>query len=177
MNDNKAPRTITIYTDGSCIDNGTATAEGGWAAVLDNGKKQLRLSAGVSSDLFSAVTSSRMELQAVIEGMKAVINKKAVIKVYTDSTYVKNSSTKWLQGWKRNGWKKSNGDPVQNKDLWILLDGAMQELNVTFIKVKAHSGVAFNELADQLAYTAVGHDLKITRHSSGAAQLTTPISK
>jgi len=162
------PSNVTIYTDGSCVDNGTATATGGWAAVLDNGKGQLRLSSGEVSGLTVAVTSSRMELQAVIEGLKAINNKKAIIHIYTDSTYVKNSATKWLQGWKRNGWKKSCGDSVLNKDLWLLLDEVMQELNITFHKVKAHSGDAFNELADQLAYTAIGKSLNRSRHPTGS---------
>jgi len=177
MNDKKTPSNITIYTDGSCVGNGTDTATGGWSAVLDNSKIQMRISSGETSSLTIAVTSSRMEMQAVIEGLKAVKNKEATIRLYTDSTYVKDGATRWLQGWKRKGWKKSNGDPVMNIDLWLLLDEVMQELTVTVHKVKAHSGNVFNELADQLAKDATGNDLTKTRHRSGATQQTAPTLK
>ena len=104
-----------------------------------------------------------MELQAVIEGLKAINNKRTVIHIYTDSIYVKNGSTKWLQVWKEKGWITISRKPVENRDLWMILDKFLQELKVTFHKVKAHSGVKMNELADRLAYAAIGMELTMIR--------------
>lgn len=147
--------TITIYTDGACKGNGQANAQGGWAAVLDNGKKQLHLSAGVSD-----TTNQRMELQAAIEGLKAVRKPEATIKLYTDSKYVQKGCEEWMINWKDNGWKAANGKPVKNIDLWQELDSLLEVLTVTFHWVKGHSGNKMNELADFLAVAAVGDGLK-----------------
>lgn len=167
MNKDKAD--ITIYTDGSCENNGCLDATGGWAAVIDNGKEQLRLSAAVSSDGHLPVTNQRMELLAVIESLKVSSIKMSTIHLYTDSSYVKNGATEWLQGWKTKGWKNSGGKPVKNVDLWEVLDELLGELDVSFRKVKAHTGDLMNELADTLASAASGEALKITKHPSGAA--------
>lgn len=147
--------TITIYTDGACSGNGQANAQGGWAAVLDNGNKQLRLSEGVSG-----TTSNRMELQATIEGLKAVRNTEAAIKLYTDSKYVQKGCIEWLSNWKNKDWKTANGKPVKNVDLWQELDSLMEALTVSFHWVKGHSGNLMNELADRLAVNAIGKERK-----------------
>lgn len=147
--------TITIYTDGACKGNGQDNAQGGWAAVLDNGKKQLQLSAGVSD-----TTNQRMELQAAIEGLKAVRNSDATIKLLTDSKYLQKGCNEWLSAWKAKDWKRSNGKPVLNLDLWQELDSLLEVLKVTFQWVKGHSGNKMNDLADRLAVEAVGNGLK-----------------
>ncbi len=149
--------TITIHTDGSCKGNGQDNAQGGWAAVLDNGKKQLHLSAGVSD-----TTNQRMELQAAIEGLKAVYKQEATIKLYTDSRYVQKGCSEWMPNWKAKDWKTANGKPVKNVDLWQQLDSLLEKLSVTFHWVKGHSGDKMNDLADRLADKAIGSGLKKT---------------
>lgn len=146
--------TITIYTDGACKGNGQENSQGGWAAVLDNGKKQLHISAGVSN-----TTNQRMELQAAIEGLKAVRKPDATIKLYTDSKYVQKGCEEWLSKWMDNGWKTANGKPVKNVDLWQQLYCLLESLKVKLHWVKGHSGDKMNELADSLAVAAVGNGL------------------
>ena len=132
-----------IYTDGACSGN---PGKGGWAAIILNEKSfQFNISGNVKS-----TTNNRMELIAPIMALNK-IKKKSEITIYTDSKYVKNGITNWIQRWKVNNWKSSNKKPVKNKDLWIKLDNACLKHKVTWKWVKAHAGNKYNNLADELA--------------------------
>src|SRR5690554_3592989 len=113
--------TITIHTDGSCRNNGSDFAQGGWAAVLENGREQLRTSGSEQP-----TTNNRMELMALSGGLKASRREHSRARVFTDSKYGQKGCTEWLEGWKRNSWRRSGGKPVQNADLWQELDALIQ---------------------------------------------------
>lgn len=149
---------INVYTDGACKGNGSVSPIGGWAAVIDDGKQQLRL-----SGYGGHTTNNRMELQAVIEGLQAVEKVDGTIHVYTDSKYVQKGCSEWLTKWKANGWRTSSRTPVKNDDLWKVLDNLVQRLPVVFHWVKGHDGHTMNELADQLACQACGGKEAIRR--------------
>lgn len=141
---------IFLYTDGSCLNNGTQSAQGGWGVVLENSDKQLIFNGEKSS-----TTNQRMELKAIIEGLKSIKATLKEIHVYTDSAYVLNGCKVWRHTWKLNGWRNSsNKNSVKNVDLWKELDALLEERNVDFHKVKSHSGHPQNELADKLAVMA-----------------------
>lgn len=146
---------IRIYTDGACSNNGQENAQGGWAAVIENDKKQLRISAGEDD-----TTNQRMELKAAIKGLECISTLEAAVTLTTDSKYLQQGCMKWLEGWKAKGWKRTNGKPVVNLDLWMEIDALLNKLNVTVEWVKAHSGHRMNELADRLAVEAIGQSLK-----------------
>ena len=135
------------YTDGACSGN---PGPGGWGALLlaRDGDKVLRerpLKGGEAS-----TTNNRMELTAAIEALNA-LGRPTEITVVTDSTYVKDGVTKWIHGWKRNGWKTAAKKPVKNEDLWRALDAAQARHQVTWDWVKGHAGHPENERADELA--------------------------
>ena len=133
---------ITIYTDGACSGN---PGKGGWGAVLIYRDKQKHLSGSAI-----LTTNNKMELTATIEALKAV-KKSNDIELYTDSQYVKNGINLWIINWKKNGWKTSTKKIVKNKELWMQLDDLISKHNVTWKWVKGHSGLEFNEKADELA--------------------------
>lgn len=134
---------IEIYTDGSILKN--PGGFGGYAAILlrDNKKRQV---VGSEPD----TTNNRMELRAVIAGL-TVIKKPCSVKIYTDSKYVMNGIRKWIGGWKKRKWKNSQGKPVANKDLWLLLDRLCNYHDTYWQWVKGHSGDKWNEAVDKLA--------------------------
>jgi len=132
-----------IYTDGACSGN---PGKGGWAAIiLDQNSNQSSISGSESK-----TTNNRMELMAPIMALKN-IKKKSEIIIYTDSKYVKDGITDWIQKWKLNNWKNSNKKSVKNKDLWVKLDYACQKHKVKWTWVKAHAENKYNNLADELA--------------------------
>lgn len=134
-----------LYTDGSCLRN--PNGPGGWAAVITD----VRTGAVTElSDGEHSTTNNRMELSAAIAAL-AFPPEPAKIALYTDSQYLKNGITKWLAGWKRRGWKKADGQPVLNQDLWQKLDTLYSRHDVTFHWVKGHVGVELNERCDVLA--------------------------
>ncbi|MEM8770697.1 MAG: ribonuclease HI [Pseudomonadota bacterium] len=133
---------IKIYTDGACSGN---PGPGGWGVFIMKDGEEISLNGGEA-----ATTNNRMEMQAVIEALKAT-EKKAAITLYTDSQYVKNGITDWIVGWKRNGWKTAARKPVKNKDLWIELDALVDGRAIEWRWVKGHSGEPGNERADELA--------------------------
>lgn len=143
---------IIIYTDGSCLGN---PGRGGYAAVLISGKHRKEISQG-----FRLTTNNRMELKAVIEALKLVNKSKRYnITIYTDSRLIVDSINKnWLKSWMKNGWKKSNKQPVLNKDLWLLLVEQLQDHNVEFRWVEAHVGIKENERCDELGKEAASGD-------------------
>lgn len=135
-------KTVKIWTDGACSGN---PGPGGWGALLvyENNEKEIF---GSDPD----TTNNRMELMAAIEALNALKTRANVI-LHTDSTYVKDGLTKWIHGWKKNGWKTASKKPVKNKDLWQALDDACARHDMTWKWVKGHAGDEGNERADALA--------------------------
>jgi ribonuclease HI len=135
-----------MFTDGACRGN---PGPGGWGVLL---RYQ-----GIERSLYgaaAATTNNRMELQAAIEGLKA-LREPCLVTVTTDSGYVKNGIETWLANWKRKGWKTAGRQPVKNMDLWQQLDEQNQRHQVRWHWVKGHSGHRENEIADQLANRAI----------------------
>jgi ribonuclease HI len=137
---------IDIFTDGACSGN---PGPGGWGVILRSGGHEKELSGGEK-----ATTNNRMELTAVIEGLKALKNGSPVT-IHTDSRYVMDGASKWILNWKKKGWKTADKKPVKNEDLWRALDDAMTRHQISWIWVAGHSGHPENERADQLARDAI----------------------
>ena len=138
---------VDIYTDGACSGN---PGPGGWGAVLSYGKHERELYGGESGQ----TTNNRMELMAAIQALEA-LTRPAVVRLHTDSTYVRNGITKWMLAWQRNGWKTSDRQPVKNADLWQRLQAAVDRHEVEWLWVKGHAGDVGNERADALANRGV----------------------
>ena len=137
---------VNIYTDGACSGN---PGPGGWGAVLEYNATHKELS-GHADD----TTNNRMELMAAIKALEA-IKYSCKINLYTDSTYVKDGITKWIDGWKAKGWKTAAKKPVKNVDLWKELDELVASHDIVWHWVKGHSGHPQNERADELATGAI----------------------
>ncbi|MFO1159298.1 MAG: ribonuclease HI [Reyranellaceae bacterium] len=138
---------VEIFTDGACSGN---PGPGGWGAVLRFGEHERELSGGER-----ASTNNRMELMAAIAGLEA-LKRPCTVHLTTDSNYVRDGITKWIKGWKRNGWRTADKKPVKNMELWQRLDAARAPHEVHWHWVKGHSGHPENERADQLARDAIG---------------------
>ena len=136
---------IKIYTDGSCLSN---PGNGGWAAIININGEIKKISGNEKN-----TTNNRMELMAPINALKN-INSKDTIEIFTDSKYVKNGITEWINTWVLNNWKTSKKENVKNKDLWLELHKLNQSLNVKWNWVKAHAGDPLNEEVDMLAKEA-----------------------
>ena len=137
---------VEIFTDGACRGN---PGPGGWAALLR--------SQGIEKMLSGAepeTTNNRMELMAAIQGLEA-LKRTSSVALTTDSQYVRQGITQWIHGWKRNGWKTSQKQPVKNKELWQRLDAAVESHDVQWHWVKGHSGHEENERVDQAANDAI----------------------
>lgn len=132
-----------IYTDGACVPN---PGPGGWGAVLRYGHHERELCGGEAT----TTTNNRMELMAAIMALEA-LKKPLVVRLHTDSTYVRNGITKWMDRWKSNGWQTSGRTPVKNADLWQRLEAAAGRHQVEWHWVKGHAGHPENERADRLA--------------------------
>jgi ribonuclease HI len=139
-------RKIELFTDGACKGN---PGLGGWGVLINNSNNFIELK-GTQQQ----TTNNRMELIAVIEGLKS-IKENENIEITTDSMYVKNGINEWINNWKRNGWKTAAKKPVKNKDLWQELDELVQNYSINWKWVKGHSGHPGNERADQLANEAI----------------------
>ena len=137
---------IAVYTDGACSGN---PGPGGWGAILISGvhRKELR---GSEAD----TTNNRMELSAAIGALEA-LKKPSIVALHTDSNYLKDGITKWIHGWKRNGWKTADKKPVKNEDLWKRLETALKSHTIEWHWVKGHAGHPENERADELARQAI----------------------
>jgi ribonuclease HI len=137
---------VILYTDGACSGN---PGPGGWGTLLIwNGKEKV-LSGGHPDS-----TNNRMEMQAVIEGLKA-LNRKCHVKVHSDSALIINAFTKgWVKNWQKNGWKKADKKPVENRELWEEMIHYVNQHEVSWIKVKGHSDNELNNRVDQLAVEA-----------------------
>lgn len=133
---------VEIFTDGACRGN---PGPGGWGAWLKWGDIERELCGGERD-----TTNNRMELTAVIQALNA-LKRPVTARVHTDSTYVQQGITKWIHGWRKNGWKTSAKQPVKNADLWRALDAATAPHTLEWRWVKGHAGHEGNERADQLA--------------------------
>jgi ribonuclease HI len=136
---------VELFADGACLGN---PGPGGWAYLLRAGGQE-REEAGAEPDS----TNNRMELMAVIRGLEA-LKKPCLVALASDSQYVVKGITEWLPGWKRKGWRKADGQPVMNVELWQRLDAQLQVHRVTARWVKGHAGHPENERVDRLANDA-----------------------
>ena len=133
---------VIIYTDGACRGN---PGPGGWGALI-------RLDA-IEKEIFGGqvdTTNNQMELTAAIEGL-AALKERCIVELYTDSKYVMDGITQWIQNWKKNNWRTAAKKDVKNKELWQKLDQLISQHQVQWHWVKGHSGDAGNETADLLA--------------------------
>ncbi len=134
---------VTIYTDGACSGN---PGPGGWCAILVSMGMEKEISGGAHE-----TTNNRMELTAVIEALKA-LKRKCSVHIVTDSKYVVDGITKgWARSWKAKGWKKSDGKPALNPELWGALLDELSKHEVTFEWIKGHAGHEYNERCDKAA--------------------------
>ncbi|MCL6250981.1 ribonuclease HI [Altererythrobacter sp. KTW20L] len=136
---------VEIFTDGACKGN---PGPGGWGVLLRMGKHEKEM-AGSEPD----TTNNRMEMTAVIKALEALIEPCEVV-IHTDSRYVIDGMTKWIAGWKRNGWINSSKKPVRNADLWHELIDAIKRHKVEWQWVRGHNGHVENERVDRLASDA-----------------------
>ncbi len=134
---------VEIYTDGACSGN---PGPGGWGAVLRYRGHEKELYGGDPGP----TTNNRMEMMAAIVALES-LTRPVVVRLHTDSVYLRSGITAWLPGWKRNGWQTKERKPVKNADLWQRLDAATQRHTVEWLWVKGHSGHPENERADGLA--------------------------
>lgn len=133
---------VTIYTDGACSGN---PGPGGWGAILIYGEHRKELNGGEAT-----TTNNRMELLGAISALEA-LKRKTPVALHTDSSYVKDGITKWIHGWKKNGWKTASKKDVKNAELWQRLDALRNAHDVEWHWVKGHAGHPENERADELA--------------------------
>ena len=143
---------VFAYTDGACSGN---PGPGGWGVLLiakdgERVVKERELKGGAAE-----TTNNRMELMAAIAALEAIKKTNAQVRLVTDSTYVRDGVTKWIHGWKRNGWKTAAKKPVKNEDLWKRLDAIASQHQVQWEWVKGHAGHPENERADELARQAI----------------------
>ncbi len=138
-------KTIDLFTDGACKGN---PGPGGWGVIMRY-KAHEKEAAGHHPD----TTNNRMEMTAVIEGLRLLIEPCAVT-IHTDSRYVIDGMTKWISGWQRNGWVNASKQPVRNADLWHDLIEQVARHDVAWEWVRGHSGHVENERADKLASDA-----------------------
>ncbi len=138
---------VILYTDGACSGN---PGVGGWGAVLMYGNAEKRISGADG-----ATTNNRMEMTAVIEGLKC-LKEPCEVEVYSDSAYTVNAfENGWIYGWQKNGFRKADNKPVLNVDLWEQLIKLTRIHKVRFIKVKGHTDNEYNNICDKLATDAV----------------------
>ena len=136
-------KNVILYTDSACSGN---PGRGGWGAVLIYGEIEKQMS-GVEEN----TTNNKMELTAVIMGLKA-LKEPCRVELFSDSAYVINAfENNWIESWQQNGWKNAKKQPVANKDLWEELIQLTKVHEVNFNKVKGHAGNKYNEICDQLA--------------------------
>ncbi len=138
---------VTVYTDGACSGN---PGPGGWAALLLYGAHEKVLTGGAPM-----TTNNRMELQAAIEGLRA-LTERCRVEIHTDSAYLQRAFTQgWIKNWQRNGWRTSSKKPVENQDQWKELIELAGKHEVTWMKVKGHADNELNNRVDRLAVAAL----------------------
>ena len=133
---------VIVHTDGACSGN---PGPGGWGVILDYNGTRKELSGGEAD-----TTNNRMELMAAITALEA-LKRPCAVEMHVDSQYVKDGITRWIHGWKKNGWKTADKKPVKNAELWQRLDAALGSHQISWHWVKGHAGHDDNERADQLA--------------------------
>jgi ribonuclease HI len=133
---------VEIFTDGACRGN---PGPGGWGVLLRYRGKERHLYGGEAE-----TTNNRMELRAAIEGLSA-LKEPCEVSLTTDSEYVRNGISSWMDNWKKREWKTAGRKPVKNRDLWQALDELNQRHRVAWHWVRGHTGHRENEIADQLA--------------------------
>jgi ribonuclease HI len=133
---------VEIWTDGACAGN---PGPGGWGAILCYRSSEKDLCGGEA-----LTTNNRMELTAAIAALEA-LKRPAVVKLHTDSQYLRDGVTAWMGNWKRNGWRTRDRKPVKNDDLWRRLDEATHRHEIDWRWVRGHAGDPMNERADELA--------------------------
>ena len=136
---------VRVFTDGACSGN---PGPGGWGAILQFAEAEKELSGGDTN-----TTNNRMELMAAIRALE-ILTKPVSVELYTDSIYVHDGFTKWIHGWKKNGWKTAAKKAVKNEDLWRRLEKAASSHMVQWHWIKGHAGHPENERADALARDA-----------------------
>jgi ribonuclease HI len=136
---------VTLITDGACIGN---PGPGGWACILRYGERRKELWGSQPH-----TTNNRMELQAAVEGLRA-LKQNCAVEVVTDSQYLKNGITEWIHNWKRNGWQTKSRKPVVNRDLWMELDEQNERHRTEWKWTKGHASHADNNRCDELATAA-----------------------
>ena len=136
-----------IYTDGACSGN---PGPGGWAAIIIENNKVKDMFSGSEKN----TTNNQMELLATIKAIQK-FKKKSEISIFTDSTYVKDGITSWINRWEKNGWKTTSKKPVKNKDLWKKLKSLSSKHSIKWIWVKGHDQDKYNNLVDELAQGAI----------------------
>jgi ribonuclease HI len=135
-------KTVELFTDGACRGN---PGPGGWGVLLRYQEKESELWGGEPD-----TTNNRMELQAAIEGLRA-LSEPCRVALTTDSQYVRKGITEWISAWKQRGWRTAAKKPVKNVELWQLLDAEASRHQVEWHWVKGHSGHRENDIADTLA--------------------------
>ncbi|MCC6284374.1 MAG: ribonuclease HI [Phycisphaerales bacterium] len=138
---------VELYTDGACSGN---PGPGGWAYILRHPAtgKEVEASGGEAE-----TTNNRMELRAVIEGLRA-LRRKSRVTITSDSQYVLNGLKEWMDAWKRRGWKTANRQPVKNQDLWEMLDDLRARHDLRFRWIRGHNEHPENTRCDELAVAA-----------------------
>jgi ribonuclease HI len=142
---------VDIFTDGACRGN---PGPGGWAAILRYRSTEQELS-GFAAE----TTNNRMEMTAAIEGLEA-LKRPCRVRLYSDSQYLRDGITKWINEWKRRGWRTAGKQPIKNIDLWQRLDAAAARHTVSWIWVRGHAGHPENERADALARARIAEAAK-----------------
>jgi ribonuclease HI len=137
---------VEIFADGACRGN---PGPGGWAAILRHRRVEKELS---GSEPYT--TNNRMEMLAAIMGLEA-LKRRCRVRLYSDSQYLRDGITRWIDNWKRRGWRTADNKPVKNIDLWQRLDRAAAGHEVSWIWVRGHAGHPENERADGLARAAI----------------------
>ena len=146
---------VIVHTDGACSGN---PGPGGWGAILDYNGTRKEISGGEAE-----TTNNRMELMGAISALEA-LKRSCEVEMHVDSSYVKDGITKWIHGWKKNGWRTANKEPVKNADLWQALDAIAARYRIEWVWVKGHAGHEGNERADALANRGTDEIISGTPH-------------
>ncbi len=139
-------KTVDVFTDGACSGN---PGPGGWGAILRYKTTEKEL-----SGYAPMTTNNRMEMTAVVEALRA-LKEPCRVRITTDSRYLRDGITRWIQRWKRNGWLTADRESVKNRDLWEALDAVVQKHQVEWRWVRGHRGHPENERCDELARKAI----------------------
>ena len=161
-----SPTPVDIYTDGACSPN---PGPGGWGALVVHDGVETELCGGQQA----STTNNRMELTAPLRALES-LPARSTVRLWTDSTYVRDGITRWMLRWKVNGWQTAGREPVKNADLWRLLDTEVRRHEVQWHWVKGHAGHPGNERADRLAARGMAEALTAPRNAPTPMPSTPP---